>query len=34
MKILIGELKQTSGNIYINGFDLNENYTQARKNLG
>jgi ABC-type multidrug transport system ATPase subunit len=32
--MLIGELRPTSGKIIINGFDVDKDYTKARKNLG
>jgi ABC-type multidrug transport system ATPase subunit len=34
IKMLVGELKSTSGTIYINGFDINKSYINARQNLG
>jgi len=33
-KILTGELNPSSGNAYINGFDLNKNRISARRSLG
>ena len=34
MKIMIGELNASSGSVYINGYDLNADYSKARQNLG
>jgi ABC-type multidrug transport system ATPase subunit len=34
LKMLIGELKSTNGQIFINGFNYNKNYSKARQNLG
>ena len=33
-KILTGEIHATSGNAFINGFDINKNRFNARRNLG
>ena len=33
-KILTGEINATSGNAYINGFDINKDRFNARRNLG
>ena len=33
-KILTGELNSTSGNAYINGYDINKNRFNARRSLG
>lgn len=32
--MLIGELKTTSGNVYIDGHDMIDNFSQAKKHLG
>ena len=34
LKILIGEIKPTSGNAYINGHDINRSYAKSRLSLG
>ena len=34
IKMLIGETKQSSGEIYLNGFNLNRSYFKARNNIG
>ncbi len=34
MNIICGVLKQTEGNVYINGINLRENPVEARKNVG
>ena len=34
MNIICGVLKQTEGNVYINGIDLRENPVEAKKNVG
>lgn len=34
IKMLVGEAKQTSGDIYLNGYDLNRSYFKARNNIG
>ena len=33
-KILTGEIDSTSGNGFINGFDINKDRSSARRNLG
>jgi ATP-binding cassette subfamily A (ABC1) protein 3 len=34
MKMMIGELTASSGRVFINGYDLRQNYSKARQNLG
>ena len=33
-KILTGEINATSGNAYINGYDIDQDRFEARRNLG
>ena len=34
MKMLIGDLTPTQGEVFINGFSLSRNFSKARQNLG
>ena len=34
IKMLIGEIKPSYGEIFLNGFDMNTSYFKARKNIG